>query len=135
VFGPRRSWRLFTTAQVGYVSRPSGWWRASIGPLLGVQVTPEPVNLRDKVATTLAAGANLGKGLEDKTLVTVGVMAPIYVNFARAPEEWVGEYKGLARVTPTFLAIHGDTGWDLRFLVTIDLLGQRTLFGRALDWP
>jgi hypothetical protein len=107
---PRSNLTVFATAQVGYLMRPSGFFRASIGPLLSsADITVD-------------------------TLTTVGFEAPIYLNFVNAPHQYVGDYKGLVRLTPAALWTHSYAGWDSRFVLLIELLGQRTLFGKALDW-
>jgi hypothetical protein len=101
---------VFMTAQVGYVLRPSGFFRASVGPLLS------------------------WSDITVDKLTTVGFEAPVYLNFVSAPPQFVGDYKGLIRVTPAALWTHSFARWESRFVVLIELLGQRTLFGKALDW-
>jgi len=122
---PHQDSRVFTTAQFGYVSRPSGFWRASIGPLLAYD---------DNGTLQSFTAAGLAATVADTSL-TVGIQSAIYLNFVRAPDGTVGDYRGLIRVAPTVQWVQArGGGWDTQFFVVVSLLGQRTLFARALDW-
>jgi hypothetical protein len=67
---------------------------------------------------------------------TVGVAAPVYWNFASLPAGYVGDYKGLIRLTPAVVFHISQFGAvDTRISLTLEILGKRTLFGRALDYP
>jgi hypothetical protein len=65
----------------------------------------------------------------------VGVEAPLYLNFASvSSDEYVGEYKGLLRITPRFDLAHTAKGVAAEAFVMVEALGKRSIFLRALDW-
>ncbi|HLH28288.1 MAG TPA: hypothetical protein VKW77_05200, partial [Acidimicrobiales bacterium] len=129
--GPQQTQRVFLTAQAGYVSKPSGFWRASGGPVFSWQTTRF-----QELMTAPGTNSNAPTiGAVDQSSYTIGLETPVYLNFASGPEKYVGDYKGLLRVTPSALFTHFDSGgWDKALFVKVELLGQRTMFAKVLDW-
>ncbi|HYO54896.1 hypothetical protein [Archangium sp.] len=117
---PTRSWKFFTTAQFGYVDikspgadlGPRSFYRYSVGPTFSYSSSAE------------------------EKIVSLGLQTPIYVNFASAPA-YVGSYKGLLRVVPSFVFAKSskeDAKWDPQLLITLEVLADRSMFPRALEW-
>lgn len=92
----------------------AGHWRGAFGPVYRYT--------RIDSGTTIKATHSLGFAL------------PLYINLFNLPSLYVGEYKSLIRMTPNFQYVRKNGSWDPQFLVTLELLTQRTLFAGSLDW-
>lgn len=112
VGGPTHQSELWAAALLGRVDKPKGLWRLSAGPTFAYRFD----------------GAHKGQ-------YRLGIQAPIYVNFANLDEKYTGKYKLLLRIVPEATLVHDETGLRPKGGVTVQLLGARNLFGRALDWP
>lgn len=103
---PARSDGGALSLQLGAIDAHSDRWRASLGFEVGHR--------------------------DDAT--SLGLAFPVAFRLAKAPVELAGEYKGVVRITPRVTWEQNPAGgWIPRFLLTIDLLGDRSLIGRALD--
>jgi hypothetical protein len=98
---------LWTTLLAGYVSKPDGAWRAAIGPLASVD----------------ASGSSK----------TIGAQAPFYLNVGSLPG-FVGDFKSIVRLTPIASYTFSSSGNTEAVGVVLDLIAQRNLFPRSLDW-
>lgn len=118
---PSRSWRLFTTVQLGYVdirssiddNTPRTYFRFSAGPAVDYE------------------------SKQNKRNLSIGLQVPMYINFASAPAYNAGNYKGLIRVVPSFSLVRdlrGPEKWEPRAELKLELLAERSLFARALEW-
>jgi hypothetical protein len=113
---PTEAHRLFVAAEAGYVdihtdprdhNRPKSVWRFAAGPI--VRWT-----------------SNGGR-------LDVGAQLPVYLNLVAAGGG--GEvYKGIVRLTPTIVAVREGDTWRPLIALTLDLIGDRFLFPRGLDW-
>lgn len=119
---PTRSRFLSLGGYLGAVDRARGLWRVAIGGTFSWK------NL-----------GSLGADVATKKIATFGVEMPVYVNILSIPKSKDVksiEYRGLVRLVPRFEytldSLSADA--DLGFLLTLQLLGQRLLFGNALDW-
>jgi hypothetical protein len=109
---PTQVGEFWTAALFGYIDKPDGRFRLSIGPTFAYRF----------------AGTASGQ-------IRFGGTAPIYFNLGALGKEYTGDYKALVRVLPTVELVHDSTGDAAQATVAIQLLGARTLLGRALDWP
>ncbi|KYF54054.1 hypothetical protein BE04_25025 [Sorangium cellulosum] len=103
---PASSTKMRGALRVGALNRLQDLWRLALGPYV----------------------------VRDGDSYAIGVEAPLYLNFASAPPEYVGDYKGLLAVTPRAeWSVRGDGFPESRFVLTLALLGQRSFFGAAFD--
>ncbi len=104
---PENGQTLWTTILVGYVDKPDGPWRMAIGPVVSFDASS-------------SSGA-------------IGAQAPFYLDLASVPG-FAGDFKFIVRITPAAsYGVWGST--QVRQVgVTVELLTQRNLFPRALDW-
>jgi len=64
-----------------------------------------------------------------------GFEVPLFIDFARiAKTNSSVEYKGLLKLAPRVERVYTAGGETLQFLLTLQLLGQRSLVASALDW-
>jgi hypothetical protein len=103
---PVNSRTIWTTLLAGYANKPNGAWRMSIGPFYSFD----------------AASSSS----------TIGIQAPIYLNVAQLPG-FAGDFKSIVRITPTASYAFADSGTK-QVGVLLELVAQRNLFPRALDW-
>jgi hypothetical protein len=117
---PTQSTRTFAAFEVGYVdihtdvkdlNRPKSYWRAAIGPVID---------------TTSSNGTST---------IEVTVQAPLYLNFnlisSGASQD---AYKGIVRLTPSAGAVYDGSHWHPQVLLKLELLSDRLLFPRGLQW-
>lgn len=109
LYGPTHAVELEGRALLGYTDKTSGLWRAAFGPTVRYDLNAEE-----------------GEALE------VGIELPVYVRLAEVESAYSGKYKGLLRVVPRLSLVPLD-GWKPQGLLTIELLGDRTMFPRALE--
>ncbi|XXY53645.1 hypothetical protein WME91_21150 [Sorangium sp. So ce269] len=103
---PASSTKMRGALRAGMLNRLQDLWRFAVGPYV----------------------------VRDGDSYAVGFEAPLYLNFASAPPEYVGDYKGLLAVTPRAQwSVRGDGFPESRFVLTLALLGQRSFFGAAFD--
>ncbi|WP_437589704.1 hypothetical protein [Sorangium sp. So ce1000] len=103
---PMSSTRMRGALRVGVLNRLQDQWRFALGPYV----------------------------VRDGDSYAVGVEAPLYFNFASAPPEYAGSYKGLIGLAPRAeWSVRGDGFPESRFLLSLQLLGQRSFFGGAFD--
>lgn len=104
---PQVTRTLHAAAYFGRVGRRSRAWRAAIGPVLNY---------------TLAS-----KGAD---AYEVSVDAPIYLKLSTLKQS----LNLIARFTPSLALAHGSDGEnEARFLITLAILGERSMFPGALD--
>ncbi len=63
-----------------------------------------------------------------------GLEAPLYLNFASAPDGYGGDYKGILRLVPSVEWRYAPSGREVVGFLRVELLGQRSLFADALDF-
>ncbi|HTN89979.1 MAG TPA: hypothetical protein VL242_40165 [Sorangium sp.] len=103
---PASSTQMRGALRAGMLNRLQNLWRFALGPYV----------------------------VRDGDSYAVGFEAPLYLNFASAPPEYIGDYKGLLAVTPRAeWSVRGDGFPESRFVLTLALLGQRSFFGAAFD--
>ncbi len=117
--GPTQTNRYFAALQLGYVdiytdkndlNRPKSIWRASVGPAITV---------------VSSGGVN--------TIQAV-LQAPFYLNFSIAKGYQENNFLGIIRLTPSVGALYNGAVWSPQVLLTLDLIADRLLFRRSLQW-
>jgi hypothetical protein len=113
--------RIFFPIEVGYVdvhtdpkdhNKARSLWRGAAGPVLDIIW-----------------------GDQTETRTRIGIAAPIYLNVSAVFGLNSPVYKGLIRVTPSLNADYTSRlGWTPVVLLKVDVLGDRYMFNRALDW-
>ncbi len=98
----------------GYVSKPDSFWRFSIGPNFVYQ---HALSVSGPSDTFLAQ-----------------LEAPVYLNFASAPQGWTGTFMGVVVVTPSIGVTTGTFGTNLQLGIGVGVFARRSMFPRALEW-
>lgn len=58
----------------------------------------------------------------------------VYLNIPAGVPGYKGTYTGLLRLMPIVTATQTSRGWDTQVTIQVALLGQRLMFGKALEW-
>lgn len=104
---PKRNMSVRGAFQFGYIHKQSGTWRLAVGPAAKYSVVTSGDNTYE-----------------------VGLEAPLYLSMPLAKNG----YQGLIRVAPSMMITHANDGTDdSRFLLTVALLGDRSMFVGALQ--
>jgi len=117
---PTRNGFLSAGIYAGAVDKSRGLWRAALG-----------------FTATGKRKAPLGSTLPPTFAYVFGIELPLYLNILAIPNSKdikTIEYRGLVRLTPRAEFVYDEKGLHPRFMLTLQLLGQRQLFGSALDW-
>ena len=107
---PDKQTQLTASGLFGGITKPKANWRLSAGPV---------------ASHTFATSAR----------TTLGIQAPMYLSFVNVTsDEYAGEYKGVLRLTPSLVFVRRNGSWNTQAFLTLEILGKRSLFSRALDW-
>src|SRR5260370_4187949 len=110
VGSPDRQTQLTASVHLGGITKPKANWRLSAGPIAS-------------------------HAFATNTTTTIGIQTPMYLSFVNVTsDEYAGDYKGVVRLTPSLVVVHTSSGWDPQAFLTLEILGKRSLFLRALDW-
>lgn len=108
VGAPDKNFVANAAALLGIADTDHGSWRVAAGPAVDYKSTNNEVHADFEI--------------------------PIYLNTTPLIAD-KSQYQGIIRLTPTFgLSYDSKNGAAFEAVLTLDLLGQRNLFSRALDW-
>lgn len=108
VGAPAQNFVVNAAVLAGVVDTDHAYWRIAAGPMVNYKSTNNEVH--------------------------AGIEIPLYLNTTSLIAD-KSQYQGVIRLTPTFgMSYDSKNGRAFEAVLTIDLLGQRNLFFRALDW-